>query len=98
MDIDTKTYTGTVKWFGSNGRHYGFIAPDDGSKEIFVHISSVGHAGLKEIKQGDRLEYSVEVDKHSGKACAANLKLIRGPHTKCYSRKRLRLPKTTTLS
>jgi cold shock protein len=77
VTIDTtKTYSGVVSWFGGNGKHYGFIEPDGGGPNVFVHISAVGHAGLKDIKQGDRLEYSIEVDERSGKPCAAGLKLI----------------------
>ena len=76
MTVDTKTYIGTVKWFGGNDKHFGFIKPDDGSKDVFVHIRDVGAAGLKELKEGDRLQYSIEVDARSGKPWAANLKLI----------------------
>jgi CspA family cold shock protein len=72
-----KTHTGTCKWFGG---HYGFITSDEpmahGGKDMFVHISAVGAAGLRAIKEGDRMQYQVEIDKRSGKPCAANLKLI----------------------
>lgn len=70
----TKTYTGVVKWFGGNGKHFGFISPDDDSKDVFVHISALGP--IRELNEGDRVKYSVKIDERSGKACAADLKLI----------------------
>ena len=77
MTVDTtKTYIGTVNWFGGNGKHFGFIKPDEGRQNVFVHVSAVGAAGLKELKEGDRLQYSIEVDARSGKPWAVNLKLI----------------------
>lgn len=77
MTIDTTTtYSGTVSWFGGNGKSYGFIQPDGGGPSMFVHISAVGAAGLRDLKEGDRLQYSVEIDQRSGKQHAANLKLI----------------------
>jgi CspA family cold shock protein len=77
VTIDTTTtYSGTVSWFGGHGKSYGFIQPDGGGPSMFVHISAVGRAGLRELNEGDRLKYTVEVDERSGKACATNLKLI----------------------
>jgi CspA family cold shock protein len=75
-DTTTK-HTGVVSWFGGNGRRYGFIAPDDGGKGIFVHISAAGAAGLRDLKEGDRLQYSIEVDERSGKQHATNLRIVR---------------------
>jgi len=50
---------GTVKWFnGTKG--YGFIAPDDGSKDVFVHFSEIAMEGYKELVEGDRVEFGVE--------------------------------------
>jgi CspA family cold shock protein len=69
-------HTGTVKWFGGNGKAFGFIEPDDGSQDIFVHISAVGKAGMRELNEGDRLEYIVETDPKSGRKCAGNLRAI----------------------
>jgi cold shock protein len=74
-DTATKHF-GTVAWFGGNGKNYGFIEPDDGSKEIFVHISAAGAAGLRGLNAGDRLTYTVEVDERSKRPCATNLRLI----------------------
>jgi CspA family cold shock protein len=76
VSTNTRTYTGVVKWFGGNGGNYGFITSDAGGPEMFVHISAVGAAGLREIKQGDRLEYTFEPDPKNGKMGAVNLKLI----------------------
>lgn len=73
---DATKHTGVVKWYGENGRAFGFITPDDGSKDVFVHITAVGAAGLREIKAGDRLEFTIEVDGRSQRQCAANLQLI----------------------
>jgi cold shock protein len=72
----TDTTTGTVTWFGTGGKNYGFIQPDGGGPQMFCHYSAVGTAGLRGLEQGDRVEYSVEIDKRSDKPCAANLKLI----------------------
>jgi CspA family cold shock protein len=73
---DTTKHYGAVKFFGHQGKAFGFIIPDDGSKDVFVHISAVGSSSLREIKAGDRLEYTIEIDERSQRPCAANLKLI----------------------
>ena len=63
--------TGTVKWFnGTKG--FGFIAPDDGGKDVFVHISAVERAGMTNLNEGDRLQFELEVDRR-GKYAAGNL-------------------------
>ncbi len=66
--------TGTVKWFNPARRH-GFIEPDDGGGEIFVHISAVKEAGLSILREGERVEYEV-VSRPNGKTAAGNLKLV----------------------
>lgn len=77
MDIDTtQTYTGTVEWFGGEGKNFGFIKRDDGGANVFVHLSAVGRAGLREIKKGDHLEFTIEADIKNGKPKAANLRII----------------------
>jgi cold shock protein len=66
--------TGTVKWFNSQ-KGYGFIQPDDGGKDVFVHISAVERAGMGELAEGQKVKYEVTMDR--GKAAATNLSLIR---------------------
>ena len=64
--------TGTVKWFnGTKG--YGFIQPDDGSKDVFVHISAVERSGLGGLNEGQKLSYDIEKGQQ-GKSSAVNLK------------------------
>jgi CspA family cold shock protein len=62
--------TGTVKWFNAQ-KGFGFIRPDDGSKDVFVHISAVERAGLGSLNEGQKLKYEVAMDR--GKSAAANL-------------------------
>jgi CspA family cold shock protein len=64
---------GTVKWFNSQ-KGYGFIQPDDGSKDVFVHISAVERAGLANLNEGQSVSYDVERGQQ-GKTSAVNLKL-----------------------
>jgi CspA family cold shock protein len=63
--------TGTVKWFNSQ-KGYGFIQPDDGAKDVFVHISAVERAGLSNLQEGQKLSYDVERGQQ-GKVSAVNL-------------------------
>ena len=65
--------TGTVKWFNST-KGFGFIQPDDGSSDAFVHISAVERAGMREIVEGQKLVYDLERDAKSGKMSAGNLR------------------------
>jgi cold shock protein len=63
---------GTVKWFnGTKG--FGFIQPDDGGKDVFVHISAVERAGMHGLDEGQKLSYEMETDKRSGKQAAGSL-------------------------
>jgi CspA family cold shock protein len=64
---------GTVKWFNSQ-KGFGFIQPDDGSKDVFVHISAVERAGLNNLNEGQKLSFDLEQDQRSGKVAASNLK------------------------
>jgi CspA family cold shock protein len=64
--------TGTVKWFNST-KGFGFIQPDNGGEDAFVHISAVERAGMREIVEGQKLSYELERDKKSGKMSATNL-------------------------
>ncbi len=63
--------TGTVKWFDPN-RGYGFIAPEDGSKDVFVHMNAVRSAGLDTLSEGQRVDFDIEPG-NDGKTAAANL-------------------------
>jgi cold shock protein len=65
--------TGTVKWFNET-KGYGFIQPDDGGKDVFVHISAVERAGLRTLADGQKVSYDLEADRRSGKESATNLK------------------------
>ncbi len=65
---------GTVKWFNAP-RGYGFIAPDDGSKDAFVHISAVERAGLSSLNEGQKVSYELQPGQN-GKSSAENLSLI----------------------
>lgn len=64
--------TGTVKWFNAT-KGYGFIQPDDGSTDVFVHVSAVERAGLRALNEGQKVRYDVVRDKRSGKNSADNL-------------------------
>jgi CspA family cold shock protein len=66
---------GTVKWFNSQ-KGFGFIQPDDGGADVFVHISAVERAGLKTLNEGQQISYELERDRKSGKMSADNLKAI----------------------
>ncbi|MBI1407235.1 MAG: cold-shock protein [Caulobacter sp.] len=64
--------TGTVKWFnGTKG--FGFIQPDEGGADVFVHISAVEKAGLRSLNEGQKINYELERDSRSGKMSAGNL-------------------------
>jgi CspA family cold shock protein len=64
---------GTVKWFNEQ-KGYGFIRPDDGSNDVFVHISAVEQAGLRGLNEGQKVTYDVERGRQ-GKTAATNLKI-----------------------
>src|SRR5918995_3912017 len=65
--------TGTVKWFNAQ-KGFGFIQPDNGGKDVFVHISAVERAGLRDLQEGQKITYEVEADRRSGKESAVDLK------------------------
>jgi CspA family cold shock protein len=65
--------TGIVKWFNST-KGYGFIAPDDGGADVFVHISAVEKAGLRGLNEGQKLSYEIATNR--GKEAAANLQVV----------------------
>ncbi|HRF09799.1 MAG TPA: cold-shock protein [Xanthobacteraceae bacterium] len=64
--------TGTVKWFNTQ-KGYGFIAPDDGGKDVFVHISALQRSGMQSLNEGQKISFDIVQDKRSGKAAAENL-------------------------
>ena len=64
---------GTVKWFNP-AKGFGFIQPEDGTSDVFVHISAVEKAGLHQLNEGQKISYDIATEK--GKTSAANLKLI----------------------
>jgi CspA family cold shock protein len=65
--------TGTVKWFNAT-KGFGFIQPDDGGADVFVHISAVERAGMSDITEGQKLGYEVMRDNKSGKMAAEQLR------------------------
>ena len=67
--------TGTVKWFNET-KGYGFIRPENGGKDVFVHISAVERAGLRGLTDGQKISYEVEQDRRSGKESATNLQQV----------------------
>jgi CspA family cold shock protein len=66
---------GTVKWF-NNQKGFGFIQPDDGSKDVFVHVSAVERAGLNSLNEGQKVTYEVVADRRTGKSSADNLRAV----------------------
>jgi CspA family cold shock protein len=65
--------SGTVKWFNAT-KGFGFIQPDDGGADVFVHISAVERAGLGSLNEGQKVEFELERDQRSGKMAAGQLK------------------------
>ncbi|WP_346909512.1 cold-shock protein [uncultured Roseibium sp.] len=66
---------GTVKFFNST-KGFGFIQPDDGGQDVFVHVTAVERAGIPPITEGQKLSFEVVQDKRSGKSAADNLQLV----------------------
>jgi CspA family cold shock protein len=67
--------TGTVKWFNAQ-KGFGFIQPDDGGNDAFVHISAVERAGLGDLREGQKVSFELVSDRKSGKMSADNLKAL----------------------
>ncbi len=67
--------TGTVKWFNAQ-KGFGFIEPDGGGSDAFVHISAVERAGLGDLREGQKVGFELVSDRKSGKMSADNLKLL----------------------
>lgn len=64
--------TGTVKWFNTQ-KGYGFVQPDDGGKDVFVHVSAVEQAGLRGLNDGQKISFELVTDKRTGKTSAGSL-------------------------
>jgi CspA family cold shock protein len=67
--------TGTVKWFNAT-KGYGFIQPDDGSQDVFVHISAVVRSGLSDLNEGQKVEYENEPGRQPGQVAAVNIRTL----------------------
>lgn len=67
--------TGTVKWFNAQ-KGFGFIAPDNGGSDAFVHISAVERSGIGDLREGQKVSYELVSDRKSGKMSADNLKTM----------------------
>ena len=67
--------TGTVKWYNSQ-KGFGFIQPDDGGKDAFVHVSAIERAGMGDLTEGQKISYELVADKRSGKMSADMLKAV----------------------
>ncbi len=67
--------TGTVKWFNAQ-KGFGFIQPDEGGADAFVHISAVERAGLGHLVEGQKIEFDVVADRRTGKMSADNLRTV----------------------
>ena len=65
--------TGTVKFYNS-AKGYGFIQPDDGGKDVFVHVSALERAGLRTLVEGQKVSFDIEADRRTGKTNASNLR------------------------
>ena len=68
---------GTVKWFNAT-KGFGFIQPDDGGSDVFVHISAVEQAGFSSLQEGQKIRYELEADRRTGKQSATGLEVLGG--------------------
>jgi cold shock protein len=66
---------GTVKWFNSQ-KGFGFIQPDDGTRDVFVHTSAVERAGLQGLQEGQKVTFELVADRRTGKSSAQNLQAL----------------------
>jgi cold shock protein len=66
---------GAVKWFNAQ-KGFGFIQPDDGSKDVFVHISAVEQAGLSGLREGQKVSYELTTDRRTSKSSASRLQVV----------------------
>jgi CspA family cold shock protein len=68
-------HTGTVKWFNSQ-KGFGFIQPENGGQDVFVHISAVERAGMQSLNEGQKVTFDVVADRRTGKSAAENLRAV----------------------
>jgi CspA family cold shock protein len=73
-DLEKRMATGTVKWFNGQ-KGFGFIQPNDGGSDVFVHISAVERAGLAGLAEGQKVNFEIKTDRMRGKVSADNLSL-----------------------
>src|SRR4051812_14120345 len=73
LEKELSVSMGTVKWFNAT-KGFGFIQPDDGGNDVFVHISAVERAGYGTLREGQKISYEVVADRRSGKSSADNLR------------------------
>ena len=66
--------TGTVKWYNDQ-KGYGFIEPDEGGKDVFLHATALERAGIRSLREGQKVTYEVETDRRTGKSSAGNLQV-----------------------
>ncbi|MDR1826887.1 MAG: cold-shock protein [Methylobacteriaceae bacterium] len=66
--------SGTVKWFNDQ-KGYGFIQPENGGKDVFVHVSAVQRSGLQGLTEGQKITYELQTDRRTGKTSAVNLQV-----------------------
>ena len=66
---------GVVKWYNSQ-KGYGFIQPDDGGKDVFVHVSALERAGLRGLAEGQKVSFEIQTDRRTGKTSAGNLQVV----------------------
>ena len=67
--------TGTVKWF-NNQKDFGFIQPENGGNDVFVHISAVERAGMATLNEGQKVSFDIVADRRNGKSAAENLRAV----------------------
>ena len=72
---DISMNTGTVKWFNSQ-KGFGFIQPENGGNDVFVHISAVERAGMSNLNEGQKVSFEVVADRRTGKSAAENLRAV----------------------
>jgi CspA family cold shock protein len=67
--------TGIVKWYNGQ-KGYGFIQPDNGGKDVFVHATALERAGLRGLVEGQKISYEIQTDRRTGKSSAGNLQVV----------------------